>query len=122
MEVDYRACQYFQTKLKFKLKCSHGLIDETHLEEVMRGGNFQFGRMYHYCHNFKYFEGKELVQGGGYNFLPCEVVDKFNCIQDQAFKAEVENVIRGLAREATNLLKNFQFGCIVPILPQLQVL
>ena len=49
---------------------------------------------------------KGLVQGGGYNFLPCEVVDKFNCIQDQAFKAEVENVIRGLAREATYLLKN----------------
>ena len=64
-----------------------------------------FGCTYQYCHNFKYYEGKELVQGGGCNFLPCDVVDKFKCVDDLELKAEVENVIRGLAREATYLLK-----------------
>ena len=88
-----------QCRLIEKLRCSHGLLDESDLPEHLRGRSWNFGCSYNERNVLKFYRDGLIVQGAGCNgrTQSGESVDKFKNVIDPTLKEEVKKTIESLA-------------------------
>ena len=97
-----------QCRLIEKLRCSHGLLDESDLPEHLRGRSWNFGCSYNERNVLKFYRDGLIVQGAGCNgrTQSGESVDKFKNVIDPTLKEEVKKTIESLAEEADLVLSD----------------
>ena len=99
-----------QCSLIEKLKCSHGLLDESDLPENLRGRSWNFGCSYNERNVLKFYRDGLIIQGAGCNgrtqLGEAEDVDKFKNVIDPTLKEEVKATIESLATDADLLLSD----------------